>query len=206
MIPLYGTLETVVIQGVHKEKTGTAHGTIRRNEQPIYVANGVPFLDQHILVRTDTWLNKGYNLTMQMGKFITSKLPPEMINGLWLPPEGYILTGILPWHGNWPVLDKVNDMYDPGNMGNAPYFPIADQEGTIIWSKGPYTNVKDYQEAVENRLRMDIRNSRVILVGSDAQISGLEQAIRDNDIIPVRMEPLSPKKAEPTVAVAVSLH
>src|SRR3989338_5923061 len=208
MIPLQGTLEVVLLKGTYRPETATGYGIIERNGQTIYVANGTLFLGQEILVRTDTLLKGGDpfkdipTLTAQTGYFVTSEIPQEMKDGLYLPPDKYIFTGILPWNGNWPVLKKVNRRFRPGDMISAPYFPNAGKGGMLIRSEEPDTHVKNYQEAIKHRLRMGgRRHARVILVGSAAQISELEFIIRNNEVLPVRMEPLPLKKAEPIVSI-----
>ena len=200
MKPLYGTLETVVLEKVHREPD-TASGTIIRNGQRIYVSNGVPFLGQemqHVLVRTDTGLavsgdpfRDNPRFLAQTGNYVASEIPPEMIAMGFLGPREYILMGIFPWQDGPPSLEDINELYDPGRMGYAEYFPSGSLEGMGIHPKQVSTYAGGYPEAIDRQLQKGIaKNSRVILVGSAGQIPELEHTIRDKGLIPVRMDSL----------------
>ena len=208
MEPLQGTLEAVVIKGVYRAETATAYGIVKRNEQPVNISNGTYFLGEEVVVRTDSLMSGAakYPLKAQTGNFVAVEIPPEMRGKLHLSYWEYILTGILPWNVRLPDLNDVNAVFNPGKIGYLPFFPV-EGSGMIIYPNGQYSFVDGYQEAIDDRLTINSRKyARVILVETHGQISELESAIKENRIIPVRMQPLPPKKAEPTVAVATSLH
>ena len=196
VIPLLGTLETVVLSHVHKSIT--ARGTIIRNGNPIYVSNGTQALGKgivNILARTDTPVEvmkrKGLpKLSAQTGNFVSSYIPEEIKNLGWLASDAYCLLGVLKWPGYWPSLAEINDTFDPGRMGKTAYF-IKNGDGMWLDSKGPIERTNNYSDAIFIHLHNDpAAYSRVILASSEAQLPELETSVKEKGLIPVRMEPL----------------
>jgi|TARA_Y100000310_G_C20627088_1_gene786533 hypothetical protein len=190
MIPLQGTLEVVRLEGEQYKET-TARGIIARNGQPIYVSNGVHYLRREVLVRTDTSIPRVATIRRQTSNFISSDIPEEIELCGGLDADGYFLTGILPWQGDWPSIGGINRIFDPGRFGMVPYMK-KDESGMLIAAYGPVSPVQGYEDTLREQIRVvdPRRNSRAILVESEAQLEPLEDIIAKNELIAVRMEPL----------------
>ena len=213
MIPLQGTLETVVLYCIHKGNT--AIGTIKRNEdmsdqdtnnQDIFVVNGAQYWERRyyeVLVRTDTKMpgietdEDIPTLRIQTGNFVSSEIPPQIQKSGGLDADAYLLIGVLPWEGYWPDLDDINKTFDPGRIGKAPYFIENNESGMWVSIHGPGLRVDSYEDALDRQLNLNPRRySRVILVDSEKQIGPLEEIITQKGLVPIRMEPLQKIKNE----------
>jgi hypothetical protein len=197
MEPLKGTLEIAYLKEPYKGDV--ALGTILRNGEDIAITHAHNYLDRGIspvLVRTDTDPTpKNSHETnsrrgLQTGNFISTTIPSEVNEKGGLFPDDYLLTGVLPWEGFWPSLNDVNRIFDPGRMGLLVYLGIHDAPGMLISGRGNVAEILNYRVAVSRQIRGDpINHALTILVGSESQISELENVIMEDELIPIRMEP-----------------
>ncbi len=216
--PLGGTLELVILKelciltGNSIREANTARGIVVRTKDPIIVSNGRhPFemgIEQ-VLVRPDTAPHLSLKkdggtptITTQTGNFVSSQIPQEVGDRLFLEPHQYILMGVFPLRKKqkteiWPTLEDINKKFDPGKMGMVVYLTSGGYE-VVIGGGGLYVGYGDtpisaesYTRAIKSRLATDpSRYSRTILVQSKRQLSDLESAIRAYNLIPILMEPL----------------
>ena len=202
MIPLQGTLETVVLREIYRDET--AIGTLTRTQETIFVSDAKRALDKGIetvLVRTDTGLYHGhrdyrYNPTAQTGNLISTTIPNDVQKLEWLEPDKYILTGVFPWPGHWPNLNEINGLFDPGRMGRTIYIAISDKGGWI----NPYgflSPLEGYENAVSaHNATNPARYSKAIFVSSRWQLSQLNTAIKFASMAPIEIEPKHPTQSD----------
>ncbi len=202
MIPLRGTLETVVLRDIYRGNT--ALGTTKRDGQDIYVSKGgQPFRQgvREVLVRTDTGSRFDKNcrpktgediptLDYQTGNFVTSEIPPEVQKVLRLYPDKYFLTGDFDGDLTTGHLTRefINMFYDPGKMIVA-YF--STEEPGIWVPSGEPLPIQGYEDALLGFMEVDPRlHSRVILTETESQLQALHDIIRQRGQVPVRMDNL----------------
>ncbi len=200
MICLKGKLEKVRIIEQCSERCSLGYVNFNdKNETEVIVSDSIKYLDKDILARFNNYTKHGNILPL--GNFISSQVPKDFES---FYSDEFILLG--KWKLEWNIPDNnnfylplshVNNYYEPGKMGSALFFK-NNGDNNLVYQLFPNSydeldNSQDIEFLIHEHLPSPESHPRVILCDSQDYIKIIKKDIRNLELEPVEMEPLTTK-------------